>query len=231
MIFDDAGNYHIEEVLVDEDMAKATPVWVVNRNSDSEYSSLEMLRRQDPDWGVAGGSVVIGYNGSTTKAESDGEIKTLILKDLTAKRNFDPWFAGASEFFVKCGAVEDFTATTEEEMSNYSPSITDFMIIVRRDEVDVKKDFNAVLVSQWTDQLENCAFMLIEDDGGRRTSWQCEANVRVKSKNYGFDIELPFNVKDDIVWRGKLSKKYFERYSGTTGHFGDVDLTFEVVTR
>jgi hypothetical protein len=40
-------------------MAGNVPVWVVNRNSDAEFTPLEMLRREDPDWGEGGGTIII----------------------------------------------------------------------------------------------------------------------------------------------------------------------------
>ncbi len=212
----------VDEIVVDENMAAETPVWVVNRNDDSAYTSLEMLRRQDPSWGEGSGNIVIG------RTKANAPCRTLLLKDFKANRNYDTWFAGASEFFVKCAAVEDFFATTEAELKLYSPAITDFMIVVKRSEVGQVKPFNAVLVSQWSEQLGTCAFMITEDDGGTITSWKCSAEVKIKSKSYGFDISIPFNSRDDIVWRGQLSAKYFEKNSSRTGHFGDVELTFEI---
>lgn len=89
--------------------------------------------------------------------------------------------------------------------------------------------FNAILVSEWTDQLTHCAFMITEDDGGSLEKWNCSAVVKVNSKSYGFDISIPFNRRDDIVWRGQLSGKWIEANSDLTGYFGDVDLTFEVL--
>ena len=71
--------------------------------------------------------------------------------------------------------------------------------------------------------------MITEDDGGTRTSWKCSAIVKIASKSYGFEINLPFNTRDDIVWRGQLSRRYLEANDNITGHFGDVDLTFELV--
>ena len=96
LVIEDDGSRHVEEVVVDEAMAKEVPVWVVNRNDDAGYTSLEMLRREDPDWGEGGGSIIINPKGASTKAK----VKTLILKEFTMNRNFDSWFTGASEFFV-----------------------------------------------------------------------------------------------------------------------------------
>lgn len=227
---DGSGVRTVEEVIVDERFASEYPVWVVNRNDDAGFTSLEILRRQDPEWGTGGGSVIVKPKTlpSARAASSDTPVRTLILKDFTMLRNYDPWFAGASEFFVKIGSVEDFTASTEAELKLYNPAVTDFMIVVKRKYVGKPRPFNAVLVSEWTDQLEKCALMITEDDGGTRTSWKCSAVVKVASKSYGFEINLPFNTRDDIVWRGQLSRRYLEANDCVTGHFGDVDLTFEI---
>lgn len=221
MAMDPGGELHVEEVIVDEELAKTSPVWVVNRNDDSGYMSLEKLRRQDPGWTPGGGDVIV-----KTKATDGERIKTLVLKDFMMRRNFDPWFAGASEFFVKCGRVEDFSASTEAELKLYTPQISDFMIVVKRRQVMQKTPFNAIIVSQWTEQAESFAFMIVEDDGGTKTEWKCSAVVKIQSKSYGFEIALPFNTRDDIVWRGQLSRKYLEQYDNITSRFGDVDLTF-----
>lgn len=222
------GFRHVEEVIVDEAMAEEYPVWVVNRNSDAGYSSLEMLRREDPDWGEGGGDIIVNPKSLALKRSVTGS-KTLILKDFIMKRNYDSWFAGASEFFVKVGAVEDFTASTEAELRLYSPSVTDFVIVVKRSQKGRPLPFNAVLVTDWSEQMTHCAFMITEDDGGTRTTWDCTALVRVASKSYGVEMKIPFNTRDDIVWRGQLASSWFEKNNNQTAHFGDVDLTFELV--
>lgn len=235
---DDDGSRRIREIAVDEDLARRNPVWVVNRNEDAEYTSLEILRREDENWGEGGGAIILepqSVSPSAVRSKTDDGAgdeaggKALILKEFTMKRNYDSWFAGASEFFVKVGSVEDFTATTEAEMKLYIPAVTDFMIVVKRSQVGKPQPFNAVLVSDWTDQMLNCAFLITEDDGGTRTDWNCTALVRVASKSYGVEMKIPFNSRDDIVWRGQLAAKWLQANSNVVGHFGDVDLTFEVV--
>jgi hypothetical protein len=42
VLLSDDGFRHVKEVVVDEEMARDRPVWVVNRNSDAGYKSLEM---------------------------------------------------------------------------------------------------------------------------------------------------------------------------------------------
>lgn len=225
IVVEDDGFRHVEEVMVDEEMASEVPVWVVNRNDDAGYTSLEMLRREDPDWGEGGGSIIVNPNPTRS---SEG-LKTLILKEFTMNRNYDSWFAGASEFFVKIGYMEDFNASTEAELRLYSPMVTDFMIVVKRNQVGIPQNFNAILMSDWSEKADACAFMITEDDGGTRTEWVSKAKVFIEGKSYGLEITLPLNVRDDIVWRGKLAYEWFEECDQQSWPFGDVDLTFEIV--
>ena len=220
----------VEEVVVDEKMARERPVWVINRNRDAEYPSLEMRRREDPDWGRGGGLIGPAKAGSAPGTRAgDHDFKTLVLRSFKANRQFDTWFCGGSEIWVKCGAIEDFWASTDAELRLYSPSITDFLIVIRRKQVGEVLDFNAVLVSEWTGLLDNCAFMMVEDDGGTMTTWKCAAMVKYNSRSYGFEIEIPLRARDDIIWRGALTRTYIERNNGVTGHFGDVELVLELI--
>ena len=211
----------VRKVLVDEQMALEQPVWVVNRNSDADYKSLEMLRREDPSWGQGGGGLIV-------KGETE-ELRTLVIRSFKALRQYDNWFAGGSEFWIKIGAVEDFTAATEPELRLYQPSITDFMLVVRRNQVGEELPFNAILVSEWTKQLTSCAYMMVEDDGGTKTTWKCSAVVRYNSKSYGFELEIPLNSRDDIVWRGALTHSFIEKNNGQPIRFGDVELVLELI--
>ena len=120
-----------------------------------------MLRREDPEWGEGGGAIIVKPAMSGKSGTKSGDaVRTLILKDFTMKRNYDSWFAGASEFFVKTGYLDNFTASTEAEMRLYSPMVTDFMIVVKRSQVGIPQPFNAILMTDWTDQVESCAFMI-----------------------------------------------------------------------
>ena len=207
------------EVVVDEEMAMRRPVWVINGNRDAAYKTLELLRREDPSWGNGGGTVTV----------KSGGIKTLVLKSFQANRSFDSWFSGGSEFMVKCGSADGFDARTDAELAIYSPTVTDFMIVVKRSQVGEVLPFNAVLVSEWTGSIESCAFLVVEDDGGSRTTWKCSAAVKYNSKTYGFEIEIPLYTKDDICWRGQLTRSFIEKYSGKEVSFGDLNLVLELV--
>ena len=103
------------------------------------------------------------------------------------------------------------------------------MIVVKRSQVGQPQNFNAVLMSGWSEDIDWCAFQITEDDGGTRTEWSTKAKVFVEGKSYGFEINIPLNARDDVVWRGRLDYKWFDRLSGMPGSFGDVELTFEVV--
>ena len=226
LVVADDGSRRVEKVIVDEEMASREPVWVVNRNSDAGYTTLEMLRREDPDWGEGGGDIIIE---PTAKAGADGPRKCLRLKTFTMLRNYDMWLAGGSEFFVKIGAVDDFTASTEAELKLYNPKITDFMMVVRRSDEGVAKEVNAILISEWNPQMTHCALMINEDDGGTWESWKCTALVRIASKSFGIELNLPIRSFDDIVWRGQLSSRWLDANSNISSRFGDVSLKFEVL--
>ena len=248
------GETSVEKIEVTEDYAEKNPVWVVNRNSDCGFTSLEIMRREHPEWDNGGGALIVGgrrkgsvphliaSQGDTVEQDSPQSaagifgtktggtgLKTLVLKEFTMKRNYDCWFAGGSEFFIKAGSVSDFCAATEAELQLYNPMVTDFMIVVKRKQKGQALPFNTVIVSDWSEQLTHVAFMIVEDDGGKVEQWKCSAVVKIKSKSYGFDISLPFNSRDDIVWRGQLSRRYIDATSNLVGHFGDVDITFEVI--
>jgi hypothetical protein len=212
------------EILVTEEVAQKRPVWVINRNSDAGYTSLEMLRREDPSWGSGGGEVVVRPRASTPT-----DIRSLVIKTLRVERQYDSWFSGGAEFFFKCGSVENFTASTEAELRLFQPTITDFMIVVQRSQVGQDIPLNALLVSEWTKDLKSCAFMIVEDDGGSLTTWKCSAVVKYNSKSYGFELELPVRTRDDIVWRGQLTRSYIEKYSGHPTTFGEMTLVLALI--
>lgn len=218
------GDGKLTKLLVTEEMARERPVWVVNRNSDADYKTLEMLRREDPAWGQGGGNLLI-----TKATQPAKDTRTLVLRSFKARRPHDSWLCGASEYFVKFVSVENVKISKEEELRLYDPSITDFMVIVRRGEVGQEISLNTILVSEWGKQLTSCSMMIIEDDGGTKTSWKCSAMVKYNSKSYGFEVDLPYNQRDDIIWRGPLTKTYLEKNSGLSMNYGEVDLVMELL--
>ena len=218
---DAQGAHVVDSVIVTEQVAMERPVWVINRNGDAAFTPLELFEEPVPT------------KGGKDKTPVDEKEFIFSIKDFKMLRNYDSWFGGASEFFIKTGAVDGFKATKDEDLKNYSPSLTDLMIVVKRSQVGKKIPFNAILLTNFTEQMEKIAFMVIEDDGGTTTSWKCSAVVKYNSKQYGFELEIPYKDKDDIVWRGQLTRNYFkdviEKGGGTLcGRLGDVEVTFSL---
>ncbi len=204
---DSNGFSVVDSVYVDEQIAREHPVWVINTNDDAGFTPLDL------------------YTEAAQSSTKSGPRK-LFLRSFTMLRHYDSWFRGGSEFFVKCGAVNGFHATTEAEMRLYYPSVTDFMVVVKRKQLGEEVPYNGIIMTDFTNQLENLAFLITEDDGGTQTSWKCSATVKIKSKSYGFECDIPYNEKDDIVWRGQLSASFFQEADYVSGRFGDVLISF-----
>lgn len=208
-----------DSVLVDEALAMTRPVWVINRNDDAGFTPLDMFVKS---------AASPGELPPTRVAISGGEEESrmLYVKSFQMLRHYDSWFGGASEFFIKCGAADGFRAETEEDLKLYNPSVTDFMVVVKRRQLGKILPLDVLLLTSLTPQMENIAFMITEDDGGESTSWKCSAVVKYNSRSYGFEIEIPYRDNDDIVWRGQLSSSFFEGRDEVSGRFGDVVVTF-----
>lgn len=211
-----------QEVIVNDALARKRPVWIVNSNNDAEHISMEIFSQITPPF-------MMRSKGSAPapQASSDESVRSLVLKSFCALRSYDNFFAGANEFFIKIGGIDHFRASTEAELKLFNPHITDFMKVVKRGQVGEVLECNSLLMSNWTRQLESCAFLICEDDGGTITQWNAEAIVKVASKSYGVTLSIPVNSKDDIVWRGSLAVDFLEGYIGETLHLGDVDLVFD----
>ena len=212
---DKGGAHVVDSVLVTEQVAMERPVWVINRNDDAAFTPLDLFEGDED-------------TKAGEKGDKDSNEYVLRMLNFKAKRAVDSWFGGASEFFIKCGAADGFKATKEEDLRKFTPTVTDFMIVVKRRQVGKKIPFSTVLLSSYTEQMENLAFMIVEDDGGSTTSWKCSATVKYNSKTYGFELEIPYKDKDDIVWRGPLSRKMLQPVLDNGVHtieFGDVEIT------
>lgn len=202
-------------VIVTEEIAKERPVWVINRNSDAAFTPLELFEPSQEEAAASSG-------------DEAPKGRVLLLRSFKALKNFDSWFGGASEFFIKCGAVNGFRASTDEELKLYTPSVTDFLLVVKRSQVGYTIPLNTVLLTDFTPQMEKIALAIMEDDGGESKSWKCEAVVKYKSRSYGFTVDIPYRDKDDIVWRGQLSSEYLNSGRFVKDRFGETELTFEL---
>ncbi len=240
------GSVEIQSVYVDEQVAMSRPVWVINNNDDSHLVPVQSA--------FLDSAAALGADASSPEAQASPEMQALIpvvrtatadaaasvqgsegdvpgdrlyIRSLKMLRNYDSWFGGASEFVIKCGAVDGFRATSEEDLSKYRPSVTDCVVVVKRRQLGMSVPLGILLLTDYTPQMENIAFLVTEDDGGKVENWKCEATVKWQSKSYGFTLNIPYRDRDDIVWRGQLSRSFFERGSIVTDRFGDVEITFE----
>lgn len=195
-----------DSVYVDENLAARRPVWVINRNDDSAFTPLDLYERP--------------------AARSKATNRRLYIKSFKMLRNYDSWFGGASEFRIQCGSVNGFKASTEADLNKYYPTVTDFTLVLRRKQVGLEVPLDAILMTDFTSSLEKLAFLVTEDDGGTRTSWKCSAVVKYNSRSYGFEMEIPYNEKDDIVWRGQLEAGFLREEDEVSARFGDVVITF-----
>ena len=205
------GQTIIKEIAVDEDYAMTHPVWVVGWNEDAGAMTPQMAAKLRPE---------------PVETRVNTDFKTLRLKEFKVHRQYDSWLAGGSEFFIKLGSLKAFTADIVADLSKYTPEVTDLMIKVKRGQIGSVMRYNTVIVSEWSGQLTECALLINEDDGGKVTSWKSSGKVTIKTKTYGFDVEIPYRRNDDIVWRGKLSASYLEKNSNVPNRFGDVSITF-----
>ena len=217
------GSVEIQSVYVDEQVAMSRPVWVINNNDDSHLAPVQSAFLDDA------GAAALMADAAASVQGSDGDVpgERLYIRSLKMLRNYDSWFGGASEFVIKCGAVDGFRATSEEDLSKYRPSVTDCVVVVKRRQLGMSVPLGILLLTDYTPQMENIAFLVTEDDGGKVENWKCEATVKWQSKSYGFTLNIPYRDRDDIVWRGQLSRSFFERGSIVTDRFGDVEITFE----
>ena len=217
------GSVGLQSVYVDEQVAMSRPVWVINNNDDSHLVPVQSAFLDDA------GAAALMANGVASVQGGEGDItgNRLYIRSLKMLRNYDSWFGGASEFVIKCGAVDGFRATSEEDLSKYRPSVTDCVVVVKRRQLGMSVPLGILLLTDYTPQMENIAFLVTEDDGGKVENWKCEATVKWQSKSYGFTLNIPYRDRDDIVWRGQLSRSFFERGSIVTDRFGDVEITFE----
>lgn len=124
--------------------------------------------------------------------------------------------------------MDGFKATKDDELKLYTPSVTDFMVVVKRKQLGLKIPLNIIMLTDLTDQMETLAFLIVEDDGGTTTGWKCQATVKYNSKSFGFDLDIPYKDRDDVVWRGQLATSYFNRNLPTEGRFGDVKVSFSL---
>ena len=134
------GSGKPEPIRITEELAKERPVWVINTNNDADYTPAKIFLDN-------------GLSGMEASARADGEKKLLLLRNFKMLRNYDNWLEGGSEFFIKCGAVNGFKASKEEDLAKFSPSVTDCMVVVKRKQLGLSLPLGVVLLTDFTDQM------------------------------------------------------------------------------
>lgn len=226
--WEDGAYKAMRQVYVDEAVAASRPVWVINSNDDSGFTPLELFSRAAVSQKKAGVSTKKGLFDFDDDPDPETPRRNLFIKDFTMLRNYDSWFAGASEFFIQTGSVTADYGESEVNPGSFNPEITQLMIVVKRRQVGLKIPYEAMLLSNFPDELSEIALLITESDGGTRTTWKASAKVMIKSKSYGVDMEFPLYSNDDMVWRGPLSMDYLRKLGSDEGRFGDVRITFKV---
>ena len=226
--WEDGAYKAMRQVYVDEAVAASRPVWVINNNDDSGFTPLELFSRAGVSPKKAGVSPKKGLFDFDDDPDPETPRRNLFIKDFTMLRNYDSWFAGASEFFIQAGSVIADYGESEVNPGSFNPEITQLMIVVKRRQVGLKIPYEAMLLSNFPDELSEIALLITESDGGTRTTWKASAKVMIKSKSYGVDMEFPLYSNDDMVWRGPLSMDYLRKLGSDEGRFGDVRITFKV---
>lgn len=226
--WEDGAYKAMRQVYVDEAVAATRPVWVINSNDDSGFTPLELFSRAAVSQKKAGVSPKKGLFDFDYDPDPETPRRNLFIKDFTMLRNYDSWFAGASEFFIQTGSVTADYGESEVNPGSFNPEITQLMIVVKRRQVGLKIPYEAMLLSNFPDELSEIALLITESDGGTRTTWKASAKVMIKSKSYGVDMEFPLCSNDDMVWRGPLSMDYLRKLGSDEGRFGDVRITFKV---
>lgn len=226
--FDQSGAKVMETVVVDENTAMSRPVWVINRNDDARFTPITEIPELKSALGVSACAAESGL--STVKqggAASTSEQKSLYIRSFRMNQHYDSWFGGASEFFIKCGAISGLRVASDEDLRLYRPEVTDFMVVVKRHQKGLSIPLDVLLVSDYTEQLDKLAFLIIEDDGGETKSWKCSMVIKYKSKSTGIELEIPYKDRDDIVWRGQLARSFLTEKQINEGNFAGVTVKFE----
>ena len=93
------------------------------------------------------------------------------------------------------GSVENFTASTDAELKLYSPSVTDFIIVVKRKELGEFKQINTVLVCGG---YRNCDFIDYTDSGvSFMFNLGAGGGAILLKKNYGKNLLLGTHLMSD----------------------------------
>lgn len=182
----------IKKVMVNERYAETHPTIIVNNSPKPDgtpiiakpkgYKSPLSLKESD-----------LGYNSFKRPF-----LKSLYLGKMQVTKQYDPWLAGGSEFYV----VATYPVLTPDGNGGYvkEEKTTKQYIEFTRKEINDKttKELDRILVSSWNSTTDNIGFLLYEDDA----TWAPGGNFTFEFgyKGFSFKIVIPVpNTRVDIT--------------------------------
>ncbi len=184
----------IKKVMVNERYAETHPTIIVNNSPKPDgtpiiakpkgYKSPLSLKESD-----------LGYNSFKRPFPF---LKSLYLGKMQVTKQYDPWLAGGSEFYV----VATYPVLTPDGNGGYvkEEKTTKQYIEFTRKEINDKttKELDYILVSSWNSTTDNIGFLLYEDDA----TWAPGGNFTFEFgyKGFSFKIVIPVpNTRVDIT--------------------------------
>lgn len=184
----------IKKVMVNERYAETHPTIIVNNSPKPDGTPIIAKPK--------------GYKSPLSLKESDlGNnsfkrpfpfLKSLYLGKMQVTKQYDPWLAGGSEFYV----VATYPVLTPDGNGGYvkEEKTTKQYIEFTRKEINDKttKELDYILVSSWNSTTDNIGFLLYEDDA----TWAPGGNFTFEFgyKGFSFKIVIPVpNTRVDIT--------------------------------
>lgn len=195
----------IDTLLVDEDFAEKRPLWVINLRDT-------IFKEYIPE-GIS------GENQQFAEAAAIGDpVYTTYLGKFMASEQHDAFWAGGSEFVVLVGTPSDFSVS-ESGRINFNSDIVRLPVYRSRKDIRKKRwvDLYQPIVSDWTDDIKEIAFVVVEEDQGSSANETVELSATWLGKEYKFGFSLPTRSRDDIITNRKYARSYV---FSTNNHLG-----------
>lgn len=202
----------LKTVLVNEEYCQTHPVWIINE-SETAYSDLpnfnngERISRKGIYFSTP--NVNTNYR-DTTYQETEG-IMTLKLGKVKSTKNHDSWVAGGSEYSFRFGYLANTNLTCEADTSNCDKLLSKIRVTFKRGEIKsgVEKEMNSVAVSEWPLNLYDVVLKVVEEDPGKENqTYDTKVSITWRSKDYGFDISIPFGNHDDEIGEKRYTRDF-----------------------
>lgn len=188
----------IESVTIDEEYCKTHPVLIIN---ESEVGYSEIPNFSNGEQMSANGVFYSPRNiDAISNASDNSTVRTVYLGKIKATKHYDGLFGGGSEFIFTIGRLSNTDLTCVEDTTLCQPIICKIKKDVRRRDKDKWVDVHSIAVSDWQKNLNNVAFLVVEEDGGKEDkSKDFKLNVEWESHKYNFDVSLKYKHKDDFI--------------------------------